>query len=631
MRVTSSAVTVNALPTIAGITTSTNNLCVGTPLTLTAGAVTGNGAITSYNWSGPNGYTATTTTNTATLTPSTTAASGNYSVSVTYAGTGCNSATAVTSAAVTVNALPTIASITSSASNLCVGTPVTFTAGAVTGTGSLVSYNWSGPNSFSTTTAVNSTSFTTTTAAQSGVYTLTVTYPGTGCTSNAVTTSPAVTVNDLPNVASITASTTQICTGSTITFTAGAVTGAGALASYNWTGPNSFSTTTTSNSTAISTTTTAQSGVYSLTVTYPGSGCTSNKVTTPTITVNNIPSVTSINLSATTLCAGSVLTLNSIGATGTGSVVSYNWSGPNAYASTSATASQTYTLPGVLATGVYSLNVTYPGTGCTSNTVASSALTVNATPIVYNITGGGAYCSGGSGVPVGVSNSQIGVNYQLYRDGAAIGSPLAGTDAPLSFGLQTVAGTYSVLATNTANSCNSNITGTTVISTSSSPNAYTVTGGGTYCEGGSGFAIGLSGSDFGVTYQLYRDGVTVGSFITGTGAAISFGLQTIDGNYTVVANPGSTCSLTMTGTSVVNMLPAPNVYDMTGGGTICAGDAGVRRRVARAGPGRRGGVAGVTAWQEGVVPVVSSGCSGALPVDWSTLDAGSACHSRRLR
>jgi hypothetical protein len=407
------------------------------------------------------------------------------------------------------------------------------------------------------------------------VYTLSVTYPGTGCTSNVVTTSPAVTVNDLPNVASITASTTQICTGSTITFTAGAVTGAGALASYNWTGPNSFSTTTTSNSTAVSTTTTAQSGIYSLTVTYPGTGCTSNKVTTPTITVNNIPSVTSLNLSATTLCAGSVLTLNSIGATGTGGVVSYNWSGPNAYASTSATASQTYTLPGVLATGVYSLNVTYPGTGCTSNTVASSPLTVNATPIVYNITGGGAYCGGGSGVPVGVSNSQIGVNYQLYRDGAAIGSPVAGTDAPLSFGLQTVVGTYSVQATNTANSCNSNITGTTVISTSSSPNAYSVTGGGTYCEGGTGFAIGLSGSDVGVTYQLYRDGVTVGSFVTGTGSAVSFGLQIVGGNYTVVANPGSTCSLTMTGTSVVNMLPAPNVYDMTGGGTICAGDAGV--------------------------------------------------------
>ncbi len=575
MRVTSPAVTVNAVPTVASISTSTNNMCVGSPLVLTAGAISGTGTLVSYNWSGPNGYSATTAVNTATLTPTSTAASGNYSVSVTYAGTGCNSTTVATSSAVTVNALPSIASITSSSNNLCVGTPVTFTGGSVTGTGSLVSYNWSGPNSFSTTTSANTTSFTTTTSAQSGVYSLTVTYPGTGCTSNAVTTSPAITVNNLPNVASITASTTQICTGSTITLTAGTASGTGVLGSYNWTGPNGFSTTTSGNSTAVTTTTTAQSGIYSLTVTYPGTGCISNKVTTPTITVNNIPSVTGINLSASTLCAGSVLTLNSVGATGTGTVVSYNWSGPNSYSSTSSTSSQTYTVPGVLASGVYSLNITYPGTGCTSNTVASSTLTVNATPIVYNVTGGGAYCSGGSGVPVGVSNSQHTATYQLYRDGAAIGSPLTGINGPLSFGLQTVAGTYSVQATNIANACNSNMSGTTSVSTSSSPNVYTITGGGTYCEGGTGFAIGLSGSDVGVTYQLYRDGILVGSFVTGTGSAISFGLQTADGNYTVVANPGATCSLTMTGTSVVNMLPAPNVYDMTGGGTICAGDAGV--------------------------------------------------------
>ena len=37
------------------------------------------------------------------------------------------------------------------------------------------------------------------------------------------------------------------------------------------------------------------------------------------------------------------------------------------------------------------------------------------TPTLYSVTGGGPYCSGGSGVAVGLSNSEIGVTYQIGR------------------------------------------------------------------------------------------------------------------------------------------------------------------------------------------------------------------------
>lgn len=88
---------------------------------------------------------------------------------------------------------------------------------------------------------------------------------------------------------------------------------------------------------------------------------------------------------------------------------------------------------------------------------------------------------------------------------------------------------------------------------------FNVTGGGSYCSGGSGLAVGLSGSQAGISYQLVRDGVTnVGSPVAGTGSALAFGNQTTGGVYTVVAS-GSGCSnvgMTGSATVTVNTVPA---------------------------------------------------------------------------
>ncbi len=63
--------------------------------------------------------------------------------------------------------------------------------------------------------------------------------------------------------------------------------------------------------------------------------------------------------------------------------------------------------------------------------------------------------------------------------------------------------------------------------------SFAVTGGGSFCAGGSGVAVGLSGSQSGVTYQLYKDAAGTGQTVAGTGSAISFGNQTAAGTYTV--------------------------------------------------------------------------------------------------
>ncbi len=79
-------------------------------------------------------------------------------------------------------------------------------------------------------------------------------------------------------------------------------------------------------------------------------------------------------------------------------------------------------------------------------------------PVAYAITGGGAYCAGGTGVPVGVANSEIGMTYQLKIGGTNTGTTIAGTGAAFSFPNQTVAGTYTVEANNSNSGCPQTVT-----------------------------------------------------------------------------------------------------------------------------------------------------------------------------
>ena len=104
--------------------------------------------------------------------------------------------------------------------------------------------------------------------------------------------------------------------------------------------------------------------------------------------------------------------------------------------------------------------------------------------------------------------------------------------------------------------------------------SYTVTGGGSYCYGGTGVIVGLNDSETGVEYQLYLDNVPVGATVSGTGEAISFGNQTLAGTYTVKGTKTVTgCTLEMTGSVVVsiNSLPTATIEaDQTQ--SVCSSD-----------------------------------------------------------
>src|SRR5690606_18967256 len=110
----------------------------------------------------------------------------------------------------------------------------------------------------------------------------------------------------------------------------------------------------------------------------------------------------------------------------------------------------------------------------------------------------------------------------LFRSGTASAiATVNGTGSAINFPTQNQAATYTVLATNTSTGCTSTMAGSVTITIGTVPTIYSVTGGGSLCNGN--VAIGLSNSQNGVSYQLFRSG-TAGAIATvnGTGSAISF-------------------------------------------------------------------------------------------------------------
>lgn len=91
------------------------------------------------------------------------------------------------------------------------------------------------------------------------------------------------------------------------------------------------------------------------------------------------------------------------------------------------------------------------------------------------------------------------------------------------------------------------------------PSAFNVGSGGSYCSGGTGVAITLSGSQEGVSYQLQVNGSDIGSPVAGTDNVLNWLNQTSAGNYTVVAVDTATgCTLTMTGSASVTINTNPS-------------------------------------------------------------------------
>ncbi|HKR06219.1 MAG TPA: immunoglobulin domain-containing protein [Bacteroidia bacterium] len=265
-------------------------------------------------------------------------------------------------------------------------------------------------------------------------------------------------------------SSQTICNGNPVTFT---VTGSGASA-YQWKKGGVDISGATSTSYNIAAVAGSDAATYTVVLTNACGSVTSNNAV---LTVNTPPSI-SVHPVSQAKCAGNSVTFT---VTAAGTSPTYQWrkGGVNISGATLTS----YSIASVAASDAATYDVLVSVASCTSLASNGAVLTVNPLPTVYTVNGGGVYCSGGAGAAVGLSNSQSGVNYQLKIGGVATGSPVAGTNAAISFGNQTAAGTYTVDAVNATTSCPQAMTGSVVVSINPLPSSVSVTpSSSTVCE-----------------------------------------------------------------------------------------------------------------------------------------------------
>ncbi len=220
--------------------------------------------------------------------------------------------------------------------------------------------------------------------------------------------------------------------------------------------------------------------------------------------------------------------------------------------------------------GTYTISATNATTGCLNTMTGSATITVNPLPSTFTVGGTGSFCSGGVGLPITLSGSVTGTNYQLKIGSTNVGATVAGTGAALTWPNQTTGGAYTIVATIVSTSCSATMTGSAVITVNPLPAAATVSGGGGYCAGGTGVTINLSASVTGINYQLKNGASNVGTPVAGTGSPLNWASQMAAGIYTVVATDATSgCTNTMTSSATVTINPLPVSYSVTGG-TVCA-------------------------------------------------------------
>ena len=423
--------------------------------------------------------------------------------------TGC-----IATLLVTINPLP---AAISGATHVCYGLTTNLSDATPSGT-------WSSSNGNAT--IGSSTGIVT--GANVGTSTITYTLP-TGCL---ITT--AFTVDPMPGAIS---GTLNVCVDQTTTLT-------DALTGGTWSTANTAIGTAGSASGGI---TGVSAGTTVVTYTLP-TGCSITAV----VTVNPIPAaITGI----TSVCFGFTTSLSDVT--------------PGGIWSSSATSVATVGSTGnITTTGVGTTTISYTlSAGCSAHDV----VTVNPLPDIYAVTGGGTYCEGGVGVHIGLSGSNVGISYLLYYGPSATGY-LAGTGSPLDFGLLTVAGIYTVRATNSTTGCTSDMTGNAlvVITPTVSPTVSITTGvGDTVCPGTAvTFSPIAVNGGLAPTYSWSVNGVLVSlgnsyTFIPANGDVVSV---------TMTSNGACVMPLTATGVLKIRVLPdgAPQVsMAIDPGDTIC--------------------------------------------------------------
>lgn len=339
--VTSTAsVTVNPLPVIN--VTNNTPVCQDGNVSLTANV--SNVGVSQYMWTFPNSTTQSGAN--VTITNAQPSHAGNYMVQATSIH-NCVSSTQTT---VVVNPNPVINP--SSNSPVCEGLTLNLNAN---GTGGGITYNWTGPMSYSATG--NTTSINNVQLGHTGTYVVTATNTSTSCIS---TGSVDVVINPVPVLNPT--SNSPVCENGTLQLNVNTVPNG----NYTWSGPNisgmnqqNFS---------INPVSLADGGTYTVSVT-DMNGCFASATTS--VIINALPSIQAFSNSP--VCEEGTLYLFALS---NSTNASFNWIGPHGFSNGNANPS--ISPVSTFHNGIFSVTVTDMNTMCTNST--STNVVINPLP-----------------------------------------------------------------------------------------------------------------------------------------------------------------------------------------------------------------------------------------------------------
>ena len=279
-----------------------------------------------------------------------------------------------------------------------------------------------------------------------------------------------VTTTTVPSQPSTVTGSTSPCLSSSQTYSVTNVAGV----TYNWSFPAGWTQTGGGTSNSVTVTVGANNGTITVT---PSNSCGNGTARTLGVTTTTVPAQPSAITGGATPCIGSSQGYSVTNVAG----VTYTWVLPAGWTKTGGGTTNSITV--TVGANACTISVT-PSNACGNGTARTLAVTVSPLPSAFNVTGTGSYCSGGSGVPIGLDGSQSGVNYQLKNGAANVGGPVAGNGSAISFGNQTTATTYTVIATNATTGCQNIMNGSATITINALPPAPTITpASATICQG----------------------------------------------------------------------------------------------------------------------------------------------------
>ena len=568
--------TVNpVIPSSVSISSSNTTICDGSSITLTA--TPSSGSTPAYKWKLGSAYIAGATNATYTTTG---AINGNsYSVEMNNTAV-CATPATVTSTPIVTTVNPNLnASVAVSVNNIaiCAGAPVEFTA-TPTG-GGIPTYQWKKGGSIIS--GATSSTYSTTTAANNDSYTVEM-------TSNAICATPVpavstpivitVTPVTVPTI-SLTANSTTICSGESITLTA-SQTGGG-TPSYKWKLGSSYITGAT-NSTY--TTTTALNGdSYSVEMSSTASCATPGTVTSSggiiTVKPTLIPAV-SITSSAATICAGSSITFTAVPTNG-GTAPAYQWK--KAGVNISGETSSTYITTSAVDAESYTVELTSNALCASPAKVISNAVSVEVDPILIpsvSITANNSTICAGTPVTFTATPVNGGTPTYKWKVGSSYISTATNasytTTGALNGQSYTVEMVSDAACASTTTAVTSNAVVITITTAPSAAVSITSNPGNTICAGKLLTFTAVPGNGgTSPAYQWKLNGTPVSGATNVTYASSSF----VDGdkvsvdmvsNSTCVTSPNAFSTAT---TITVNPVVTPSVTIAASKLTICAGES----------------------------------------------------------